>query len=167
MLVDVGAALHEGRTTAPTQDGETYDDCVGIAYAPLIVETCGYRITAMPRRIGVREVAAYAKSSCRRCYGRGYWAVERRVTTGRDDNGCKLMQDIAYEQSCDCADKRYKDEHRLFLIDSQLGEWIALDALQIEALPADGEVAEAGTLTKEDLQHAYEQVKAWPKRANV
>lgn len=148
MLVDVGAALQQGRTTEPTEDGATYDDCVGITYAPLDVESCGYRIVARPRRIGVREVARHAKPSCRRCHGLGYWAVQRRVQAGTDESGRKVMQDIAYEQSCACADERFKQQHTQFLIDSQLGEWIALDRLRITE-------AGSSTLTRQDVQDAY------------
>jgi hypothetical protein len=162
MLLDVGAALHEGRTAEPNEDGEDYDACVGISYAPLSVESCGYRVVALPRRIGVREVARYAKPSCRRCHGLGYWAVERRVQAGTDESGCKVMQDIAYEQSCDCADKHFKQQHGQFLIDSQLGEWIALDRLSIEPV-GDGSPRD-GTLTQQDVQDAYEDVVHWPER---
>ena len=162
MLVDVGAELHKGRTTEPNEAGETYDECVGISYALLDVESCGFRVSALPRRIGVREVAAYANGSCKRCHGLGYWNVERRVQTGMDEAGCKIMQDVAYEQSCGCAEKRYKDEHRLFLIDSQLGEWIGLDNLNVTK---SGEVA-LGQLTKQDVQDAYEAVKSWPMRSS-
>lgn len=149
MLVDVGVALQQSRTTEPTEEGATYDDCVGVTYAPLDVESCGYRIVARPRRIGVREVARYAKPSCRRCHGLGYWAVQRRVQAGTDESGCKVMQDIAYEQSCGCADERFKQQHQQFLIDSQLGEWIALDRLSIEPV---GD----GSLTAQDVRDAYE-----------
>ena len=160
VLVDVGVALHGGRTTAPSQDGDTYDDCVGVSYAPLDVETCGYRIVAKPRRIGVREVARYAKASCKRCHGIGYWAVQRTVQTGTDESGCKVMQDVAFEQSCSCADKRFKEKQPRMLIDSQLGEWIALDDLQVTAGTGGEDVIDlAGQpLTKEDLEHAYNQV---------
>lgn len=141
LLIEVGAAIHKGRTTEPNEAGATYDDCVGIGYAPLDVESCGYRVVATPRRIGVREVAAYAASSCKRCYGLGYWAVQRRVPTGHDEVGRKVMQDIAYEQSCQCADRRFKEQHPTMLVDSQLGEWIALDGLQITELTATAEAS--------------------------
>ena len=42
------------------------------------------------------------------------------------------MQPMEFEQSCECADKRYTDVHPLMVIDSQFGEWIALDELTIE-----------------------------------
>lgn len=177
ILVDVGVALHEGRTTALTDEGETYDDCVGVDYAPLDVETCGYRIVAKPRRIGVREVAEYASASCKRCHGLGYWAVQRTVQTGTDESGCKVMQEIAYEQSCGCADKQYRDRHPRMLIDSQLGEWIALDDLRVTdastpescALGGEDVIDLAGQpLTKQDLKDAYEQVTGdWPGPVQV
>lgn len=131
ILVDVGVDLHGGRQVE-TCEGETYDDSVGVCYAPLETETCGFRIRAKPRRIGVREVARYANGSCRVCHGLGYHAVTRRTMVGRDEAGNKQMQDLRYEQSCSCADRRYKQEFPRTLIDSQLGEWIALEELVIE-----------------------------------
>lgn len=131
VLIDVGMQLRDGRKCAPLEEleGRSYDDCVGISYAPLQVETNGFRITASPRRIGVREVAQYAKPSCKRCYGKGYWAVKRRAVADVDETGNKVMQDLEYEQSCPCADQNYRQHFPLILVDSQLGEWIALDDL--------------------------------------
>jgi|GEM_PF-6007935 len=135
MLVDVGTELHAGRSAEPLADEQlSYDDCIGVAYRPFTIETCGFRISAEPRRIGVREVASVADRSCKRCHGLGYWPVERRVQAGTDMAGNKQMQDVRFEQSCSCADGRYKRQNRRFLIDSQLGEWIALDRLTIERL---------------------------------
>ena len=160
LLVDVGAELRAGRTAEPNESGETYDDCVGINYAPFDVQSCGFHISAVPRRIGVREVAAYANRSCKRCHGLGYWNVQRRMQTGTDESGCKVMQDVAYEQSCDCADKRYKAAHKLFLIDSQLGEWIQLDDLRITTAELASAEPVSGTLTAQDVQHAYDEAVA-------
>lgn len=131
ILVDVGVRLRDGRTTAPLEPSEdrTYDDCVGVTYGPLEVETSGFRISATPRRIGVREVAGYGKPGCSRCHGLGYRAVRRRVVADVDEAGNKVMQDLEYEQSCGCAERRYLETFRNVLVDSQLGEWIALDDL--------------------------------------
>lgn len=132
ILVDVGVELHAGRKAEPLDDdGLSYDDRVGVQYRPFDIETCGFRISAVPRRIGVREVAGYADDSCRSCHGRGYQSIERTAQVGVDPAGNKQMEVLRYEQSCDCADKRYKKKHPCFLIDSQLGEWIALDNLAI------------------------------------
>ncbi len=140
MLIDVGEAMHRGRTIEPileeeAPEGSTYDDRVGIQYAPLEVDTCGFHLTAKPRRIGVREVASHAKSSCKRCNGVGRWKVTRQQEQGRDNIGQKIMQPVEYEQACSCAESRYKKEHKNFLADTQLGEWIALDELEITKLP--------------------------------
>lgn len=141
MLIDVGEAMHRGRTIEPileeeAPEGSTYDDRIGIQYAPLKIETCGFHITAKLRRIGVGEVATYAKSSCRVCKGIGRWKVTRMQEHGRDDIGRKIMQPVEYEQACSCAESRYKKKHKNFLVDTQLGEWIALDELEITKLPS-------------------------------
>lgn len=144
ILIDVGVKLRDGRQTAPLeeQDGRSYDDCVGVSYAGLEVETCGFRITATPRRIGVREVAEYAKPSCTRCHGVGYWAVTRRAVADTDELGNKVMQDLEYEQSCGCADRNYRERFPRILVDSQLGEWIALDNLMISEASVPMEMAQ-------------------------
>lgn len=131
ILVDVGARLRDGRTTMPLEPAEdrTYDDCVGVRYAPLEIETSGFRISATPRRVGVRDVATYAKSGCSKCHGLGYWSVQRRAVADVDEAGRKVMQDLEYEQSCTCAERRYLEAFQNILVDSQLGEWIALDDL--------------------------------------
>lgn len=155
MLIAVGQDLHAGRKVEP-KESDDYDEAVGVTYQPFNVEVDGFRIQANPRRIGVREVAAYADPSCRRCHGRGYWVMTRRAEAGKDEAGRKVMQDLAYEQSCGCADKRYKARFRQVLIDSQLGEWIALDRLCITPV--------GDAVTQQDLQDVYEDVKSWPNR---
>ncbi len=142
LLITVGTALHDGRAVEPILEGDerynedlSYDDLVGITYAPLDCEADGFRITARPRRIGVREVAGMANPSCRQCYGRGYFNITRAQAVGLEPGGRKIMQDFQYEKSCGCAEKRYKAEHKHFVIDSQLGEWIAFDDLAVAALP--------------------------------
>lgn len=155
ILIAIGQDLHAGRKVEP-KESDDYDEAIGVSYTPFDVEIEGFRIRANPRRIGVREVAAYADQSCRRCHGRGFWVMTRRAEAGRDETGCKVMQDLAYEQSCGCADRRYKERFRQVLIDSQLGEWIALDQLSIAP------VGEA--VTEQDLQDVYEDVKSWPSR---
>lgn len=135
MLIDVGAKLRDGRKCQPLveTEGKSYDECVGVSYSEIDVETCGFRVSATPRRIGVREVAEHACASCRRCHGLGYWVVTRTTAAGVDEAGNKVMQDIGYEQSCSCADKAYQKRFPMILVDSQLGEWIGLDELMIEA----------------------------------
>lgn len=135
MLIDVGQKLHEGRKVMPIPEDEAppdtpYDNRIGISYAPLDLVTNGFHIKATPRRIGTREVGGFADSSCRRCHGVGYWKVTRMTEIGRN-NGVKLMNPCEYEVTCRCAEESFKKKNTHFLIDSQLGEWIALDALEI------------------------------------
>jgi len=131
LLVEVGAGLMGNRSVQPSDTGD-YDDRIGIHYRAIDVKWGGFRIRANPRRIGVREVARHAYPSCRKCHGMGWWSVSRLVEVGRDEDGVKRMQEFCYEQSCGCAEKRYKLANPLFLIDSKLGEWIGLDGLIIE-----------------------------------
>ena len=135
MLIDTGQKLHEGRQVMPIPESEAppdtpYDNRTGISYTPLDVVTCGFHIKALPRRIGTREVACYAKSSCRRCKGVGHGKVTRMAEIGRN-NGAKMMQPCEYEVTCRCAEENFKKKNPRFLIDSQLGEWISLDAIEI------------------------------------
>ena len=134
LLIEVGQKLHEGRKIMPLSEDEapgvSYDKRTGITYAPLDIESCGFHIKALPRRIGTDEVASHAKSSCRHCFGVGKWKVRRTMEIGRN-NGAKLMNPVEYELTCRCAEKKYKQLHKQFLVDSQLGEWISLDALEI------------------------------------
>jgi hypothetical protein len=143
MLLDVGEQLRRGRQ-ASVQEGETYDEQLAIEYAPINVETCGFRILANPRRIGVREVAKHAKPNCRQCKGIGYWPVTRSARTGTDDSGNKVMQKLEFEATCKCADRRYREKFPRILIDSQNGEWIALEDLSVtHAEASDGNAAVA------------------------
>lgn len=137
MLVEVGAALHRGRKVEPVMEDEapsdaTYDDRAGITYEPITVEADGFLIKAKPRRIGTTEVAKYAKPSCKSCHGLGKWKITGTQSIGRNKNGVKIMQPTEYEANCRCAENEYKAKNKQFLIDSQLGEWIALDDLEIE-----------------------------------
>jgi hypothetical protein len=141
MLVDVGQELRNNRKAEPKPEQDSYDEAVGVTYEPFSIETCGYVVEAKPRRIGVREVAGFAKQSCRACYGRGWWFVTRRVEAGRDEAGCKQMQDIGYELTCRCAESRYKRQNPTMLVDSQLGEWIGLDDLVIEPVESQERAA--------------------------
>lgn len=132
VLIVVGGALLDGRTVAVDEQASTYDDTIQIRFKPLDVEACGFRFRAQPRRISVGEVAKYAKPSCKSCKGQGKWSVTRKIEAGKDDRGRKVMRDIEYEQSCSCADRRYKDVHKHFVVDSSLGEWVQLDGLRID-----------------------------------
>lgn len=140
MLMDLGQALHDGRKVSPVAESEaptdaTYDDRVGITYSPIDIETCGYHITANPRRVGVREVAALADKSCKCCHGVGYWKTTKTQNAGLDEFGRKVIQDFEYEQSCDCADQAFKEKHKAtVLVDSQFGEWIFFEDLVFEKL---------------------------------
>jgi hypothetical protein len=49
------------------------------------------------------------------------------------ENGKKTPQDLIYEQSCPCADRRYQRVTPHMLIDSKLGEWVYLGGLTITA----------------------------------
>lgn len=142
ILIDVGIQLHMNRKMTPIPEDEapadaTYDDRIGIHYAPLDIKTCGFRIQANPRRIGTTEVATYANRSCRKCHGLGKWHVTRTAPVGRDQAGNKILNDLEHEVTCQCAERQYKRTHKQFLIDSQLGEFIALDDLKITEAPPD------------------------------
>lgn len=138
MLVQVGRQLHEGRVVTPDQHPTTdpeypegFDEGWDITFEPIHVEVDGVRIVAKPRRIGVREVAAYAKTGCRRCHGVGYFrARQRRKVLG--PSGQPGFEDFEFEKTCTCAEKRYTAEHPLMVADTQMGEWIALDDLHID-----------------------------------
>lgn len=137
VLVDVGAELHKVRKVDPVMEdeapeGASYDERAGITYEPIAVETQGFLIKTKPRRIGTTEVAKYAKPSCKQCHGLGKWKVTGTQAVGRNKRGIKIMQAVEYEANCRCAEDAYKAKHTQFLIDSQLGEWIALDELEIE-----------------------------------
>lgn len=136
ILGDVGRELHDGRKVDPITEDEapdlTYDERIGITYAPLDIETQGFRIIAKPRRIGVREVAKYAKPSCKRCHGVGFQKREQTQITGRSKMGQKIMEPFSYDASCPCADREFQKVIKHMLIDSQLSEWIMLDDLTIE-----------------------------------
>lgn len=136
VLMDVGDALRNGRTEQQHVDAADNDARLGVTFAPIDVVSCGFRFRAQPRRIGVREVAVYADQHCRSCHGQGWLSVQQMRPVGIK-NGRKVMKAVAYERSCGCADKRYKEMHRLFLIDSARGEWIGLDGLTIEEVAAD------------------------------
>ena len=155
LLIEAGKHLHEGRKVMPISEedapkGTSYDNRVGITYAPLdfskSVTSTEYpeddieaepihrnfliHVKALPRRIGTTEVSKEASSSCKRCYGVGKWKVTRMQEIGRDPSG-KLMQACEFEITCQCAESNYKRNHKQFLIDSQLGEWIALENLEV------------------------------------
>jgi hypothetical protein len=154
LLIEAGKHLHEGRKVAPIAEDEApkdtpYDNRVGITYAPLdfsksvtsiehpedpeaepIRRNFLIHVKALPRRIGTTEVAKEARGSCKRCYGVGKWKVTRMQEVGREHSG-KLMQQTEFEVTCRCAEDNYKKNHKQFLIDSQLGEWIALEGLEI------------------------------------
>jgi len=135
MLAEVGIELREGRKVQPIvedTEGLSYDECIGIHYAPINRLSCGFRIKSKPRRIGVREVAKYALPGCKTCHGVGWWSVSRDTVVGADEVGRKLINAMEYEQSCPCAEQNYQQQNKHFLIDSQNGEWIALDDLTIE-----------------------------------
>ena len=159
MLIAVGRDLHEGRTVDSIVEGDdrydesmSYDDQIGIRYRALDVVVEGYRIIAKPRRIGTDEVSGYAKPSCKRCHGLGRFNVRRRAEHSKDEIGRKVMQDVEYVQTCGCADKRYKERNRLFLIDSQLGEWIHLHDLVICEPGGDDATMPEVLATDHDLQ---------------
>jgi hypothetical protein len=137
MLIDIGQELHRTRKVEPVMEdeapeGASYDELVGITYAPLVVETNGFTVTATPRRIGTDEVAKFAKSSCKRCYSVGKWKVHGTRSIGKNKRGLPIMQPTEYVANCPCAEAAYKKANKHFLIDSQLGEWIALEDLKIE-----------------------------------
>lgn len=147
ILIDVGIELHTHRRMTPITEDEapkdaTYDDRIGIHYAPIDLKTCGFRIQANPRRIGTTEVAAYANKSCRKCHGIGKWHVVRTAPIGRDNVGNKILNDVEHEVTCSCAERNYKRAHKQFLVDSQLGEFIALDDLKITEDHSDDGVPE-------------------------
>lgn len=136
MLIDVGQELHRTRKVEPVMEdeapeGASYDDLVGITYAPLVVETNGFTVTATPRRIGTVEVAKFARPRCKSCHGVGKWTITKTQSIGKNKSGLKIMQPMQYEANCRCAEDAYKTANKHFLIDSQLGEWIALDDLTI------------------------------------
>jgi len=137
ILIAVGIEIHKGRRVTPTNPddapvGATYDDLVGITYGPIDAQAHGFRVRADCRRIGTSVVAKSAKSSCKTCHGAGKWTVKRTSAIGRDEAGRKIMNPYEYVQVCTCAERRFKDQNKHFLIDSQYGEWIALDNLTIE-----------------------------------
>jgi hypothetical protein len=135
MLVALGQALHDGRTAElveGVEDHAPYDDAHRISYAPVDFVALGVRVRADPRRVGVTEVARYAKSGCRTCYGRGYLRIKRRMSVGPAALGAQRLRDFEYDATCGCADKRYKARNKRVVIDSQLGEWIALENLTVE-----------------------------------
>lgn len=140
LLMAASEQLRRGRKVLPVDQeaapsGATYDDLAGITYAPLDVTACGFRIKATVRRIGTTEVATYANKSCKKCHGLGKWGISRTSPVGRDDVGRKILNSYEYIQACPCAERRYKDAHRNFLINPQgsgSSEWIALDDLTVE-----------------------------------